>query len=79
LGRPPFEGHTPEAILAKQTTDALPAMHTERADVSREAEEVLRRAVSSDAGQRYQSAAAFREGLDSATGGVLKRVLALLR
>jgi serine/threonine protein kinase len=79
LGRPPFEGPTPEAILAKQTTDALPPLHAERADVSREIEEVLRRAVSSDVGQRFQTAAAFREGLDYATGGVLKRVLALLR
>jgi serine/threonine-protein kinase len=79
LGRPPFEGPTPEAILAKQTTDALPSLRDAREDVSREIEEVLRRAVSSDPERRFQTAAAFREALDYVTGGVLKKMLALLR
>ncbi|MGH7537834.1 MAG: serine/threonine-protein kinase [Gemmatimonadales bacterium] len=79
LGRPPFEGATPEAILAKQTTDALPALREAREDVSRDLEEVLRRAVSSEPARRFQDAATFREALDSATGSVLKRVLALLK
>ena len=79
LGRPPFEGPTPEAILAKQTTDALPALRQARADVSREIEEVLRRAVRSDPAERYPNAPAFREALDLVTGGVLKKMLALLR
>ena len=79
LGRAPFEGPTPEAILAKQTTDELPLLREARPDVSREIEEVLRRAVRGDPAQRYPSAAAFREALDLATGGVLKKMLALLR
>jgi serine/threonine-protein kinase len=79
LGRPPFEGPTPEAILAKQTTDALPPLRDAREDVSREMEEVLRRAVSSEPERRFQTAAAFREALDYVTGGVLKKMLALLR
>jgi len=79
LGRPPFEGPTPEAILAKQTTDALPPLRDARGDVSREMEEVLRRAVSSEPARRFQTAAAFREALDYVTGGVLKKMLALLR
>jgi serine/threonine protein kinase len=49
LGRPPFEGPTPEAILARQTTDRLPPLHASRADVPRELEEVLRRAVTGGA------------------------------
>src|SRR5439155_854953 len=35
LGRPPFEGPTVEAILAKQTTDNLPDLHAERPAVER--------------------------------------------
>ncbi|HEY6059058.1 MAG TPA: serine/threonine-protein kinase [Gemmatimonadales bacterium] len=79
LGRAPFEGPTPEAILAMQTTDNVPALREARPDVSREIEEVLRRAVRGDPAQRYPNAAAFREALDLATGGVLKKMLALLR
>jgi len=79
LARPPFEGPTPEAILAKQTIDALPPLRDARDDVSRELEEVLRRAVSSEPTRRFQTAASFREALDYVTGGVLKKMLALLR
>src|SRR5881628_2589057 len=32
LGRPPFEGPTTEAILAKQTTNDLPPLHAARAE-----------------------------------------------
>src|SRR5256886_12315536 len=39
LGRPPFEGATPEAILARQTTDDLPPLHASRGDVPREFED----------------------------------------
>jgi serine/threonine-protein kinase len=79
LGRAPFEGPTPEAILAMQTTDNVPPLRETRPDVSREVEEVLRRAVRGDPAQRFRNAAAFREALDLATGGVLKKMLALLR
>src|SRR5690242_619896 len=51
LGRPPFDGTTTEAILAKQTVDALPLLAAERSDVPRELEVVLRRAVSSEIGR----------------------------
>jgi serine/threonine protein kinase len=79
LGHAPFEGPTPEAILAMQTTDNIPLLREARPDVSREIEEVLRRAVRGDPAQRYANAPAFREALDLATGGVLKKMLALLR
>ena len=79
LAQPPFEGATPEAVLAKQTTDALPSIRQTRADVTQDLEAVLRQAVSSEPAERYQTAAAFREALDYATGGVLKKMLAMLR
>jgi serine/threonine protein kinase len=79
LGKPPFEGATPEAVLAKQTTDALPSIRESRGDVPQDLEAALRKAVSSEPAERYQTAAAFREALDYAMGGVLKKMLHMLR
>ena len=79
LGRPPFEGTTPEAILAKQTVDALPSLRDARPDVSREFEEVLRHTVVCDPSQRYQTAGALRQALEQVTGGVVKRFLGWLK
>jgi len=78
LGRPPFEGATPEAILARQTTDQLPPLHESRADVPRDLETVLRRAVTSDPAGRYQSAREFREALRKARG-FARRLATFLR
>ena len=77
LGRPPFEGLTPETILARQMTDDLPPLHEARPDVPREVEEVLRRALASDPARRYASAQAFRDALNRATGGFWRRLRAL--
>ena len=78
LGRPPFEGPTPDAILARQTTDQLPPLHESRADVPRELEAVLRRAVTSDPAGRYQSAREFHEALRKARG-FTQRLVTFLR
>ncbi|MGH7671369.1 MAG: hypothetical protein ACREMC_00595, partial [Gemmatimonadales bacterium] len=69
----------PEQILAHQMTDDLPALAAERADVSRELEEVLRRAVRGDPARRFQSAAAFRQALEGATGAFWRRLWAVLK
>jgi serine/threonine-protein kinase len=79
LGRPPFEGTTPEAILAKQTVDALPSLREARPDVSREFEEVLRHTVVCDPSQRYTTAGALRQALEQVTGGMVKRFLGWLK
>src|SRR5437016_12621334 len=78
LGRPPFEGRTPEAILARQPTDDLPPLPDARHDVPREVEEVLRRTLASDPGARYQTASAFREAVRRSRG-LLRRLGAVLR
>src|SRR6266568_1829057 len=78
LGRPPFEGPTPEAILARQTTDDLPPLTDSRHDVPRELEEVLRRALASDPRARFQTATAFREAVRRSRG-FLRRLRAVLR
>jgi len=79
LGRPPFEGTTPEAILAKQTVDALPSLREARPDVSREFEEVLRHTVVCDPSLRYPTAGALRQALEQVTGGMVKRFLGWLK
>src|SRR6266487_2904841 len=68
LGRPPFEGATPEAILAQQTTNQLPPLHESRPDAPRELEEVLRRAVTGDPAGRYPNAQAFRVAVRHSRG-----------
>ena len=79
LGRPPFMGKTPEQILARQTTDDVPALTKERKDVPRELEDVLRRALRSDPVERFHSADAFRAAVRGALGGFWRRVAALFR
>ncbi len=68
LGRPPFEGNTPETILARQTTDDLPDLRAARPDVRRELAEVLRRALASEPAARYQTATAFRDAVRKSRG-----------
>ena len=79
LGRPPFEGISPEAILAQQTTDQLPRLSEQRSDVPRELEDVLRRAVASAPDDRYPTAHAFREAVERVAGGLWHKLLLLLR
>src|SRR6266540_1401169 len=79
LGRPPFAGITPEQILARQTTNDLPPLAAQRKDVSRELEDVLRRALRSEPIERYQSAGAFHAAVRGAFGGFLRRLAALFR
>src|SRR5436309_11799359 len=78
LGRPPFEGATPEAILARQTTDDLPPLHASRGEVPREFEEVLRRAMTGDPAARYPSAQQFRQAVRKSQG-FLRRLVVFLR
>ena len=64
LGRPPFEGATPEVVIARQLSGKLPTIRFERPDVSRRFEAVLRRAADPNPERRFPSADAFRDALD---------------
>jgi serine/threonine-protein kinase len=79
LGRPPFAGGTPEAVLAQQTTESLPALRAQRADVSDDLEQTLARALASDPARRYPSAQAFHDALRDVTGGLVRRLWGLVR
>jgi len=78
LGRPPFEGPTPESILARQTTEDPPPLHAARHDVSRELEDVLRRALASEPAARYATATSFRDAVRRSRGFV-RRLAMFLR
>lgn len=77
LARPPFEGPTPEAILARQTTNDLPRLQTFRSDVGRDLEQVLQRALASEPAARFPTATAFRDAVRRSRG-LLYRLRALL-
>ena len=66
LGYPPFDGATPEQVLAKQTNNLIPSLRTERPDVSPALEQVLRRALNADPDKRYPSAAEFYQAIHQA-------------
>jgi serine/threonine-protein kinase len=66
LGYPPFTGSTPEAVLAKQTTDQVPDLRLERPDVGVELEKVLHQAVRADRNARYPTATEFLQALNRA-------------
>jgi serine/threonine protein kinase len=66
LGQVPFPGATPEQILARQTTDQLPATEGRRDDVPQEIWDVLGRALRADVAGRYPSAPEFLQALNRA-------------
>ncbi|MGH7752293.1 MAG: protein kinase domain-containing protein, partial [Gemmatimonadales bacterium] len=67
LGQPPFEGKTPEAILARQTTETLPPLAERRPDVPTALIQVLGQALASDPAQRFASAVEFSDAITLAT------------
>jgi serine/threonine protein kinase len=66
LGTPPFTGTTPEAILAKQTTDQIPEIRPTRQDVGPELEKVLHQALRADKNARYPTAGEFLQAFNRA-------------
>ncbi|HEU5170147.1 MAG TPA: serine/threonine-protein kinase [Gemmatimonadales bacterium] len=73
LGAVPFPGITPEQVLAKQTTNQLPATDGRREDVSEELWGVLERGLRAEVEARYPSAAEFLQALSRAAGSAPRR------
>ena len=63
LGRPPFTGPTPQAILAKQIVCDLPDVSKERTDVPTSLVKVLNCAAARDPDDRFRTALEFRNAL----------------
>ncbi len=69
-GRHPFADARPEDILRTQLLDAVPSLHTVRADVPAGIDEVVQRATLKDPGDRYADASAFVSALAAAVESV---------
>ncbi|MEP6687773.1 MAG: protein kinase [Gemmatimonadales bacterium] len=65
-GRPPFEGTTGAAIIAKRFTSPMPAVRTYRPEVPEAVERALQRAMALDPAQRFGSVAEFVRALGAA-------------
>ena len=65
-GAPPHPGDTPQAVLASKLTDTPRPLHTSAADVPSAIDEVLTKALASDAEARYGSATEFAAALSQA-------------
>ncbi|MEP6590479.1 MAG: serine/threonine-protein kinase [Gemmatimonadota bacterium] len=66
LGRAPFPGGSVEQVLAKQTSDVIPNLTTERPDVSEALSAVLSKALRNNVDERYASAGEFRSAIEEA-------------
>src|SRR5215218_10262685 len=61
----PFAGATPHAIMAKRFTEMPKPVRTIRSTIPESVEKAITRAMSTDAGGRYSSAAQFGQALAS--------------
>jgi serine/threonine-protein kinase len=73
LGTSPFPGLTPEQVLARQTTNQLPALRQARPDLPEELVEVLERALQAEVELRFPSAAEFLQALHRAVSRNVRR------
>jgi serine/threonine-protein kinase len=68
VGRPPFEGTTAPAVIAKRFTSATPSARAFRAEVPDQVDRALQRALSLDPAERFGSVAEFVRALGAAAG-----------
>ncbi|UCC81899.1 MAG: protein kinase [Gemmatimonadota bacterium] len=66
-GRAPFEGDTPQALLAKHAVEAVPSLRTTDPQVPLFLERAVERALAKSPDERFQAASAFAEALTAET------------
>jgi len=71
-GRAPFEGTTPQALLAMHAVDTVPGLRASDPAIPVYVERAVERALAKSPADRFQSASAFAEALT--TGTVVARV-----
>ena len=71
-GRAPFEGKTPQALLAKHAADTVPGLRTSDPAIPVYVERAVEKALAKSPADRFQSASMFAEAL--MTGTVVARV-----
>lgn len=67
VGRPPFTGDTPLATALKHVEDEPPRPRSIKPAIPKALEAVVLKSLAKDPGERYPTAAAFRQALQSAT------------
>jgi len=68
-GDPPFNARMPQAILARKVTEPAPSARVVRDAVSEPLDQVVRRALARDPGDRYPDATALRDALTDVMEG----------
>jgi serine/threonine protein kinase len=68
-GDPPFDGPTPQAILARKAVETAPELQVRRKTVPQDLETVVARAMAAAAADRYPTAGEFAEALKAAAEG----------
>jgi serine/threonine-protein kinase len=63
-GDPPFNGPTPQAVLARHSVDPVPSLRTVRPTLSPALEAAITKALAKVPADRYSSAADFKAALD---------------
>ena len=64
-GRTPFEGATPQALLARHAVDTVPSLHTIDADIPLYVERAVSKALAKEPARRFETPNAFAETLTS--------------
>jgi serine/threonine-protein kinase len=74
VGTPPFQGRTPQALLAAQLTEPPPPIESRRYDVPEALAALITRCLAKDAAERPRSAEEVVRALDdpSVIGGTVK-------
>ena len=75
-GQPPFTGPTAQAIMARHSLDSVPRLKVVREAIPDDVEAVIERALEKVPADRYQTAAQFRDALNTASTGSVSRVTA---
>ena len=71
-GRPPFEGTTPQAVVAKHAVDAVPGLRARDPAIPVYVERAVEKALAKNPADRFHTPSAFAEALT--TGTVVARV-----
>ncbi len=66
-GRAPFEGTTPQALLAKHAADTVPGLRTSDPAIPVYVERAVEKALAKSPAERFQTPSAFAEALTSGT------------
>jgi eukaryotic-like serine/threonine-protein kinase len=73
-GEPPFGGRTAGMVVAKMFAGSAPSVRVARPEVSRDADEVIQRALSRSRSDRFPTISDFARALHLASGGATKGI-----